>query len=270
MRYARIVGLCLAAALALSLAMSASASAVAPEFGRCLKIAKGEEKKLEYYDNAKCVKKAEEDPGTEAEKLKKGSHRWFSGVVKTKFTTAIKAGTIATLETVGGTKITCLGETSSGEYLNTKEIGKMVAEFTGCETNKLKCESSGAGIGNINTAPLRGPIGYERLNANPAKDKLANELHSEAGNIAEFECAGLKVVVRGSVLHKITANAMKLTATEKFIAKKGKQKPDHFAGGVPNEHILETSTNGGPFEQSGQTITSILRNEEKVEANTIL
>ncbi len=63
---------------------------------------------------------------------------------------------------------------------------------------------------------------------------------------------------------------MKLTATEKFTASKGKQKPEHFAGGVAKEHILETSTNGGTFEQSGQTITSILTNEEKVEANSVL
>ena len=89
-------------------------------------------------------------------------YEWFPGVVKNKFTSAIKAGTIATLETVGGTKITCTGETSTGEYhRNTKEIGKMVAKFTGCETNKLKCESPGAGNGDIVTSPLGGPIGFE-------------------------------------------------------------------------------------------------------------
>src|ERR1041385_1059344 len=264
MQRIRIVGLCLIAVVATSMAIAASASATAPEFGRCLKQAT---KSLSNYDSAKCVKLASEDAGTEAEKLKKGSYQWFPGVVKNKFTTAIKSGTIATLETVGGTKITCTGETSSGEYTGLKTVGKMVAKFTGCETNKLKCESSGAGSGNINTAPLGGSIGFETEVIPPSKDHLASELHSESGNIAEFECAGLKVVVKGSVLHKITANSMKLTATEKFTASKGKQKPEHFAGGVPKEHILETSTNGGAFEQSGQTITSILTNEEKVEAN---
>jgi hypothetical protein len=267
MRRIRIAGLCLVAAFAVSVAMAATASAEAPEFGRCLKQAT---KSLSNYDSAKCVKTAGEDTGTEAEKLKKGNYQWFPGVVKTKFTTAIKPTTIATLETVGGTKITCTGETSTGEYTGLKTIGKMVAKFTGCETNKLKCESAGAGVGNIDTSPLGGPIGFETIVEPASKDHLASELHSESGNIAEFECAGLKVVVKGSVLHKITANAMKLTATEKFTASKGKQKPEHFAGGVPKEHILETSTNGGPFEQSGQTITSILTNEEKVEANSVL
>ncbi len=267
MQRIRIVGLCLVAAAVASMAIAASASAAAPEFGRCLKQTT---KSVSNYDSAKCVKLASEDAGSEAEKLKKGNYQWFPGVVKNKFTSAIKAGTIATLETVGGTKITCTGETSTGEYTGTKTIGKMVAKFTGCETNKLKCESAGAGAGKINTAPLGGPIGYETEASPLSKSHLASELHSESGNIAEFECAGLKVVVKGSVLHKITANSMKLTATEKFTASKGKQKPEHFAGGVPKEHILETSTNGGPFEQSGQTITAILTNEEKVEANSVL
>ena len=268
MRRIKIVGLCLVAVFALAAMTAGSASATAPEFGRCLKVGT---KALSNYDSSKCVKLASEDTGTEAEKLAKGNYSWFPGVVKNKFTTKIKEATIATLETVGGTKITCTGETSTGEFINTKEVGKMAVHFTGCETSKLKCESAGKpGEGVINTSPLGGPIGFETIVVPASKDHLANELHSESGNIAEFSCAGLPVVVKGSVLHKITANAMKLTATEKFTASKGKQKPEHFAGGVPKEHILETSTNGGPFEQSGQTITSILTNEEKVEANSVL
>lgn len=267
MRRTRIVGLCLVAVFALAAVMASSASASAPEFGRCLKAAT---KAVSNYDSAKCVKLASEDPGTEAEKIKKGSFQWSPGVVKNKFTTKMKSATIATLETVGGTKITCTEEISTGEYTGLKTIGKMVAEFSNCETNKLKCESPGAGFGKINTHPLGGPIGFETEVIPASKDHLASELHSESGNVAEFECAGLKVAVKGSVLHKITANSMKLTATEKFTASKGKQKPEHFAGGVAKEHILETSLNGGTFEQSGQTITSILTNEEKVEANSVL
>jgi hypothetical protein len=254
MKQIRVMGRCLAIASLLGVLFASSASATAPEFGRCLKAAGGK------FKDGKCTVASK--PGEE-------KFEWHPGVIKNKFTTKITEGTIATLETVGGTKITCTGETSVGEFLNTKEVGKMVAKFTGCETNKLKCESAGAGLGNINTAPLGGPIGFETIVEPASKDHLANELHSESGNIAEFECAGLKVVVRGSVLHKITANAMKLTATEKFTAAKGKQKPEHFAGGVAKEHILETSTNGGPFEQSGQTITGILTAEEKIEASTV-
>jgi hypothetical protein len=266
MKQIRVMGCSLVVASMLGALIASSALATAPEFGRCLKVTP---KALSNFDSGKCIKLASEDTGTEAEKLNKGNFQWFPGVIKNKFTTKIKEGTIATLETVGGTKITCTGETSAGEFLNTKEVGKMVAKFTGCETSKIKCESAGAGVGNITTAPLGGPIGFETEVIPPSKNHIANELHSESGNIAEFECAGLKVVVRGSVLHKIAANSMKITATEKFTASKGKQKPEHFAGGVAKEHILETSTNGGPFEQSGQTITGIITGEEKVEASTI-
>ncbi|HEV7527267.1 MAG TPA: hypothetical protein VGO29_00030 [Solirubrobacteraceae bacterium] len=252
----RIVGLCILAVVAISAITVSSASAAAPEFGRCVKATGGK------FKDSKCTLGSV--PGEE-------KYEWLPGVVKNKFTSKIKATTIATLETVGGTKITCTGETSTGEYTGLKTIGKMVATFTGCETSKLKCESPGKpGEGVIVTSPLGGPIGFETEVSPASKDHLASELHSESGNVAEFSCAGLPVVVKGSVLHKITANAMKLTATEKFTASKGEQKPDHFAGGTVDEHTLESNTNGGPFEEAGQTITSILTNEEKVEANSVV
>jgi hypothetical protein len=266
MKHSRVIALCVLSAGAISSFTAASASATAPELGRCLKVTP---KSLSNYDSSKCVKLASEDAGTEAEKLAKGNFGWFPGVVKNKFTTKMKEPTIATLETVGGTKITCKGETSSGEFLNTKEVGKMVVHFTGCETSGLKCNSAGKGEGEIDTSPLGGPIGFETIVVPASKDHLANELHSESGNIAEFKCAGLSVTVRGSVLHKITANSMKLAATEKFTASKGEQKPDHFAGGPVDEHILESNSGSG-FEEAGQTITGILTGEEKIEANSVV
>ncbi len=79
MRRIKIMGLCLVAVFAVSVAMAGTASAAAPEFGRCLKIAKTTEKKLSLYDSAKCTKTAGEDAGTEAEKLKKGELRMVPG-----------------------------------------------------------------------------------------------------------------------------------------------------------------------------------------------
>jgi hypothetical protein len=267
MKHLRVIGVCVLCACAISAATVPSASAIAPEFGRCLKATP---KALSNYDSAKCLKLASEDTGTEAEKLAKGNYQWFPGVVRNKFTTHIKEATIATLETVGGTKVTCTGETSTGEFTGLKTVGNMTVHFTGCETNKVKCESAGAGMGNITTAALEGPIGFETEVVPPSKNHVANELHAPGGgHLADFECVGLTVEVRGSVLHKITANAMKLSATEKFTASKGKQKPEHLAGGTAKEHILETSFNHGAFEQSGQTITGILTGEEKVEVRTI-
>ena len=237
-----------------------------PEFGRCLKQTT---KAVSNFDSANCTKLASADIGTEAEKLKKGNYQWTSGVAKAKFATVLKSGTLATLESVRGVKITCTGETSSGEYVRTSELGKLIAKFTGCSRGSEKCSSAGRGVGEIETHPLGGALGFESEVKPPSKDHIADELHSESGNIMEFSCGGVPVVVRGSLLHKIAANAMKLTATEKFTASKGKQKPEHFAGGAAKEHTLEMSTNGEAFEQAGWALTEILTNEEKVEASTI-
>jgi hypothetical protein len=263
----RVLRLVIVTAVAMGALTAGSASAAAPEFGRCLKLAT---KSLSNFDNAKCVKVASEDAGTEAEKLKKGNYQWFPGVVNNKFTTELEPGTLFTLETLGGSKLTCKGETSTGEYTSPTEVGKVVIDLTACEA-RIECESKGAGGGHIVTAPLAGSLGYETITEDtPAKDHIALELHAEdGGNIAEFHCAGLFSVVRGSVLHRITANAMKLTATDNFAAAKGKQKPEHFAGGLPGEHILEINTSGGPFEQTGLRFKALLTNEEKVEASTV-
>ncbi len=253
---------------ALMATTAAAAAPEPPEFGRCLKQAT---KALSNFDSAKCVKLASQDAGTEAEQLKKGNYQWFSGVVNNKFTISMASATIAVLESVGGTKITCTGATGSGEYTGSREVTKVLVKFTGCENNKGKFESPGAGGGRVNTAPLAGRLGFETITEDqPAKDHLALELHAEGGgNVAELECGGLKVVVRGSLLHRIAANAMKLTAREKFSQGRGKQKPEFFAGGIPGEHVLESNTNGMPFEQTGFAMIQTLTNEEKVEASTV-
>ncbi|HWG08697.1 MAG TPA: hypothetical protein VN672_06785 [Solirubrobacteraceae bacterium] len=265
----RVVGLLLVVALVGGAIFVANASAERPEFGRCLKQAT---KSLSNFDNAKCVKLASEDTGNEEEKLKKGNYQWFSGVVKAKFTTKLKEGTLVTLESVAGTKIVCTGETSSGEYTGPKTVGGVLIVFKGCEVGGNKCNSTGRATGEVATATLEGLLGVEKVGTNtPLNDTLAIELHAPAGqNFVEFTCGGLlSEVVRGSVLHKVAANAMKLTITEKFVASKGIQKPDHFAFGAPGEHILELSNSGSPFEQLGLSLATILSNEEKVEASTV-
>jgi hypothetical protein len=251
----KMMAVCLVAAFALAAVVSASASAARPEFGRCVAKAGGK------FLNSGCSKPSV--PGKE-------KFEWEPGVVKGKFTSAIKVSTKATLETVGGTKITCTGETATGEFTNAKEVGKVQPVFTGCETTGVKCSSAGKGEGIISTSPLGGVLGVEKVGTKtPENDKLALELHSEAGNVAEFSCAGIPVVVKGSVLHPATTNKMSLTTTEKFKATKGEQKPDKFAGGPVDQHILESNKAGGAFEEAGQSIESVTTGEEKIEASTV-
>jgi hypothetical protein len=254
MKRMRIMGLALVAVFAMTAIVASSASAAGPSFGRCVAQAGGK------FLNNGCTKPS--TPGKE-------KYEWTNVIPKPKFFSKLKEG-IPTLETVKGTKITCKTEEGPGEITSPKSVGGVVATFTGCETSGLKCASAGQAEGVIVTSALEGIIGVEKVGTKtPLNDKVASELHAPVGQkVAAFVCAGLPVEVRGSVLHPVTVNKMLLTATEKFTASKGKQKPEHYAGGVPKEHILESNTNGGPFEQAGQTITALVTFEEKVEINT--
>jgi hypothetical protein len=262
----RIAGLMLVVAWCVAVGPTADASASAPEFGRCLKQST---KSLSNYDSAKCVKTAGEDVGTEAEKLSKGNYQWFPGVLKTKFTASVKEGTIATLETVAGTKIICKGGAGGGEYTGLKSVGGIVLRFTGCETAGGQCNSAGELSGKVTTNELSGVLGIWQTGTTKTKDKPGIVFKPTTGEtLVEFSCAGLSVKVRGGVILPVPGNAMKLSGTVKLAQAKGKQKPDKFVEG--STEILETSFLGGPYEPSGLAIALIQANEEKVEVSTVL
>jgi hypothetical protein len=246
----RTMGACLVAALALSAVAAAGASAEDPEFGRCLAKVGGK------FENSGCTLVAKE--------ASKQKFEWTAVILKNKFNGHMSTG-IATLETVAGTKITCTAESNKGaEFTGPKTVGALVAKFTGCETGGLKCNSAGNAPGAIDTAVLEGELGVEKQGATDLTDTLAVVLFGpKHGNLAEFECtAAVKVITKGGVIHPVTKNKMLLTSTEKFVASKGEQKPDKFVGGPVDEHILESNTNGGAFEEAGQTITALIESEK--------
>jgi hypothetical protein len=253
MKRKRVVGLCLVAVFAMMAVAASSAFATAPEFGRCVAQAGGK------FQDSGCKKPS--IPGKE-------KFEWHPGIVKKHFVSKLKEGT-PTLETANLTKITCTAESGAGEITGEKSVGNVTAKFNGCSTSKLACQNGAAE--EINTSKLQGAIGVEKLGETHEKDKLAESLapESPATTDAEFECAGLPIVVRGTVLHPITANKMLQVSTEKFAAKAGEQKPDHFAGGKADELILESSTAGGKFEEAGQSIIASVEFEEKGEASTV-
>jgi len=243
MKRMSIVGLCLFAALAFSAITVASASATAPEFGRCLSGGAGTK-----YSDAGCTKAKAN-----------GKFGWTNVIVKKKFSASSSA--LATLETVGKTKITCTAEkNTNAEITGEKTVGKIVAEFSGCESSKIKCNSTGKGVGEITTFGLKGELGRETAT------KLEVQLTSEGSELAAFECGPLKVHVTGCVAHNVTADKMLSSATEKFSATKGEQKPDKFLGGGTDACALSTEAGKGP-EESGQTFTGTVVDEELIEAN---
>ena len=258
--------LCVGGVMALAAVMVSATCAVAspPEFGRCLKVATGEKGK---YSSSKCTVLAAEP--------KQEKYEWYAAfgsakpVEKAHFTAVIKSGTIATLETKAGAKVTCTGESTSGVLTGNKTEEVAPVKFTGCQSGGNPCSSEGAASGEVVTVPLAGELGVEKEGETPAKNKIGNELSPKTGEeFVHFACLGVAIKVKGHVISPIKADSMLLSATIKFTATKGKQKPEKFLGGPPL--ILESSFAGGPFEQSGQTIATIQTAEEKLEVNTVV
>ena len=272
MRRIKIAGLCLVAVFAMGAVMATSASAVTgPEYGRCIK---APTKALTNYDSAKCIKFASEDPGTEAEKLKKGNYEWTNTILKKGFTAVLKEGTFATLENKSGTKVTCSKLKSKGEYtgLTTEKVTETI--FSECESGGIKCNTEGDGAGVIKVKELEGELGIISKAVPETKDKVGNVLFPKGGTSTSasefvfFSCAGvLTAEVHNSVISPVTANAMKSIATVKFSGSKGVQKPTKFEGG-PNM-FLETKFSGAPLEPSSQVATTIVTNEEKGEVRVL-
>ena len=270
MRRIRIAGLCLVAVLIVSAAATATASATAPEFGRCIKQVAVEKKYKGKYSDSKCTK---EVPPAEVEK--KGKYEWSPGPgANNKFTTS---GGAATLATKGGKTVTCTSEKSGGEYITggDNKHESTIVEFAGCKSNGFACTTVGKASGELVTNELLGEVGYENL----AKKKTALKLYpapSAKGKFIEFKCVGLEIKVRGKgeeagagILVNIKNDKMTTTEALKYKATKGVQKPVKWEGPNPETYLESNFENLG-YEQSGQTITSNVKNEEAIELNLFL
>jgi len=253
MKRMRTMGVCLGTALVICAVGAASASAAAPEIGRCLKVAA----KTGKFSSAACTT---EKAGS--------SYEWTPGAVKNKFTTK---GGLGILETKSGNTVSCKTETSGGEFTSTKTVGGVVVKFNECESAGFKCSTVGSAEGELVTKALEGKIGIQKKGAKATSNKIAFDLFplGKTGLFIEFSCGPLPLKVQGSVLVPMTpTNKMTSALTLKFAASGGKQKPENFEG-EPKD-VLESSLNGLPFEQSGQTITTVQTSEEPLELNTVV
>lgn len=134
--------------------------------------------------------------------------------------------------------------------------------------------SPGASPGEVKTSALEGSLGLIKKESEPVSSAAGIDLAATSGNITEMECGPIfgeffeKIVVTGSVIHEVATNKMVLEENEKFIERKGHQKPENFDGGP--QDVLESSLNGGANEQSGEDLLTKLTNEEKIEVNTVV
>lgn len=250
------------AALALPAMAASSALATAPEYGRCVTAEKIGKVYKGGYTDAACTK---------ASAKHEGKYEWKPGLEKAKFTSSGGAGL---LETVKGSAVTCEAESSGGEFKpgNNKEEVGVVVKFTGCKALGLPCTSPKAKSGELITNELEGIVGWENTSLKKTDLELYPAKSVTSGLFIEFECTGLVVKVRGKVLVPIKNDAMKETETLKFVAKKGKQKPEKWEES-PVPAVLESSFSNfheAEFVQAGQTITSTVKGEEKAELNAVV
>jgi hypothetical protein len=264
----RTIGLGVVVAFVISAIAATAASGANPEYGRCIKTKVGGGLK---YNSAKCT--VVDTTG------EKENFEWYAAfgsakpLEKTGFSAVLKPETIATLETKAGTKVTCKALTAKAKFTGNKTITVTQTDFSGCESGGIKCNTSGAGEGVIKVKELEGELGLISKGETSVKDKIGNVLWPKGGTptsgaeFVEFNCAGLTVKVKNSVISPIPSNAMKLVATVKFAASKGVQKPTKFLGG-PNM-FLESKFAAAAYEQSGQSATTVQTGEEKVEARSL-
>jgi hypothetical protein len=245
----------------------------APEYGRCVKQAGGP------WKNATCTTAAvpgEERyawiPAFEAENPYNEAHPPQLG-----FTAVSKPETVIQLETTGDNPqkvvsvLKCTSAFMRGTVTGPNE--SLIENFVlrGCEISAGKCNSHASPVGEVRVANLEGLLGIAQEGATKAKDKIADALSPVGGGaFSEISCGGLEIAVRGIVLAKVAANAMKSTPLVTFKARRGVQNPDAFLGGpLQTLESLWHNVLGASYEQSGLTLALMQTNEEKLSISTL-
>lgn len=305
MRRLGSIGVCIMALLAIGGVAASTAAAEAPEFGRCIKKAKAEGSGFSSANCTTAVGSGakfewQAGPGpnphfsSEARFVPTGTYKhclaWHreveAGNTKAAEEILAKYGLTAeqcekvlaeeegkepaVLETVTGLRIECGGAGSVGEYSGTKTVANVVTTFTECEFAEVyACQSPGAKAGEIVSASLKGVLGVIKTEGLPTNNKIGLDLSATSGEvISEIECGPfIKVVVTGSVIHQLQVNKMLLEENEKFIQKKGSQKPERFEGEPVD--VLESSLGGGTPVQAGLGLLTRLTNDEKIEVSSV-
>jgi hypothetical protein len=226
---------------------------VGPEFGRCAKVLGGGE-----YTTSNC----ETESPTET-----GAYNWLRGVESRGFATAPKAASVK-LEATGKEKVTCTGESASGQVTGDKTVGDMTVRLTGCESLGKPCTTAGLGEGELETAVLAGTLGIISTTEVSGKEILhiGVSLHpSTSVPLLEYTCTiSGSWTISGSLIAAVSSGKMSKTATVKWAATAGKQKPEAFEGG--SREVLTNQLG----EQVGLTLSSAIAFEEPVEINPLV
>ncbi len=240
----------------------AVAQAEAPEFGRCL-APSGEQAGHGGYSNGSC---------TTASATKTGRFEWFPAAAKARFTTTSKPGKKVFFEGVNDVRVTCEGQTSSGEYTSPKLEEHVVFRFTGCSTRGLAVSSAGAATGEVVSSPTECELGVLLKGATPKQDRLGMTCAEESAfmwmNWAGYG-APVEWCLRGWWFFTIAGNRMTAVTALRSQQTHGRQYWEKFAEGPPEP--LEASFDGGiTWEPAALSLETSQTSEEPIEANSVV
>jgi hypothetical protein len=232
-----------------------------PEFGRCVKAASEKVGTTTYYYGGYTTGTC-----TVASSTHTGKFEWeMGGIVNAGFTTSLKLAPV-TLEAVNRMKLTCSGESGSGDITGRKTVGSVVLTFTGCESAGSKCTTSGQAEGEIASVGLEGTLGAITITEKEGKETIHPGLDlfpvGKVGALVAYTCAGGEPqTLSGSVIAPVTAGKMQTASTLKFSQSAGLQKPEAF------EEAPTDVLTSGVGEQVGLSLNALLTTEERVEIN---
>jgi hypothetical protein len=162
------------------------------------------------------------------------------------------------LESSGKLKITCTGDTGTGQLGATPtKSAELTVTFVGCETLAKPCTSSGATAGNIQTVKVKGAIG----DINKTAKEVGVLLTPASGTafVVPVKCGSIAFAATGSVVAKLTpTETLTKTLTATFTQSGGLQTVKKFEGESTNHNLISEIGASGPEEaglKSTETLT---------------
>ena len=244
------------AAFALGASAPAAAADHEAQFGRCVKVAKGEAG-AEYADSH-CAAPAAE-----------GAHyRWLAGPGSHAGFTASAGSVALTLYAANGRAaptVQCSAASTIGQFTGpTSETLSLT--LTGCEMGSAQCASSGAASGEVAFSPLQGTLVISKPES--FGEALVLWTPQLGETLASFECGTTAVTIEGGILHALKANKMLSSEAERLRTyKDGLQRPSCYEPCTTGE-APETTVGGVTAPFSGLSFTGTQKDEEAIEAST--
>jgi len=164
---------------------------------------------------------------------------------------------LSKLSSKGIPEIECKTSSATGT-LTSATKGNTIVSFHECETSGKKCGNVKAG--EIVTKELITTVGWiNKAKAEAGTDFIGVAGEKVAGSEAEFECEGIQVKVKGSVIGKSPkTNEMSTTGEVVLVGKNGEQEIENFEGLPKDTLITEANVAPGAEIPSAQNQSAVI------------